>query len=68
IGYNLLLVSLRDRKFLLEDKKRLCAWALGTALLGILLMVLHAELCPGGSSTHGNGRALTEKHARETLY
>uniref|UniRef100_A0A673GRF7 Uncharacterized protein n=1 Tax=Sinocyclocheilus rhinocerous TaxID=307959 RepID=A0A673GRF7_9TELE len=37
---------LRDRKFLLEDKKRLCSWALGTALLGILLMVLHAELCP----------------------
>ncbi|XP_052433954.1 intermediate conductance calcium-activated potassium channel protein 4 [Carassius gibelio] len=40
------LYRLRDRKFLLEDKKRLCAWALGTALLGILLMVLHAELCP----------------------
>uniref|UniRef100_A0AAY4AF32 Uncharacterized protein n=1 Tax=Denticeps clupeoides TaxID=299321 RepID=A0AAY4AF32_9TELE len=38
--------QLRDRKFLLEDKKRLCAWALGTAVLGILLMVLHAELCP----------------------
>uniref|UniRef100_A0A8C0YR52 Potassium intermediate/small conductance calcium-activated channel, subfamily N, member 4 n=1 Tax=Cyprinus carpio carpio TaxID=630221 RepID=A0A8C0YR52_CYPCA len=40
------LYRLRDRKFLLEDKKRLCAWALGAALLGILLMVLHAELCP----------------------
>uniref|UniRef100_A0A8C2EBC3 Potassium intermediate/small conductance calcium-activated channel, subfamily N, member 4 n=1 Tax=Cyprinus carpio TaxID=7962 RepID=A0A8C2EBC3_CYPCA len=40
------LYRLRDRKFLLEDKKRLCAWALGTAMLGILLMVLHAELCP----------------------
>ncbi|XP_010883316.1 intermediate conductance calcium-activated potassium channel protein 4 isoform X2 [Esox lucius] len=40
------LYRLRDRKFLLEDKKRLCAWALGTALLGILLMILHAELCP----------------------
>uniref|UniRef100_A0AAY4AER0 Uncharacterized protein n=1 Tax=Denticeps clupeoides TaxID=299321 RepID=A0AAY4AER0_9TELE len=40
------LYRLRDRKFLLEDKKRLCAWALGTAVLGILLMVLHAELCP----------------------
>ncbi|XP_026227510.1 intermediate conductance calcium-activated potassium channel protein 4 isoform X2 [Anabas testudineus] len=37
---------LRDRKFLLEDKKRLCALALGTALLGILLMVIHAEICP----------------------
>ncbi|XP_061094578.1 intermediate conductance calcium-activated potassium channel protein 4 isoform X2 [Conger conger] len=41
------LFRLRDRKFLLEDKKRLCAWALGIALLGILLMVLHTELCPG---------------------
>ncbi len=40
------LYRLRDRKFLLEDKKRLCAWALGTAMLGILLMVLHAEMCP----------------------
>lgn len=40
------LYRLRDRKFLLEDKKRLCAWALGTALVGILLMILHAELCP----------------------
>ena len=40
------LYRLRDRKFLLEDKKRLCACALGTALLGILLMILHAELCP----------------------
>uniref|UniRef100_A0A671Q3I6 Uncharacterized protein n=1 Tax=Sinocyclocheilus anshuiensis TaxID=1608454 RepID=A0A671Q3I6_9TELE len=38
------ILLLRDRKFLLEDKKRLCSWALGTALLGILLMVLHAEL------------------------
>ncbi|XP_030641210.1 intermediate conductance calcium-activated potassium channel protein 4 [Chanos chanos] len=40
------LYRLRDRKFLLEEKKRLCAWALGTAVLGILLMILHAELCP----------------------
>ncbi|XP_051573824.1 intermediate conductance calcium-activated potassium channel protein 4-like isoform X2 [Myxocyprinus asiaticus] len=40
------LYRLRERKFLLEDKKRLCTWALGTALLGILLMILHAELCP----------------------
>lgn len=40
------LYRLRDRKFLLEDKKRLCAWALGTALLGILLMIIHAEMCP----------------------
>ena len=37
---------LRDRKFLLEDKKRLCALALGTAMLGILLMIIHTELCP----------------------
>ncbi|XP_029361091.1 intermediate conductance calcium-activated potassium channel protein 4 [Echeneis naucrates] len=37
---------LRDRKVLIEDKKRLCALALGTALLGILLMIIHAELCP----------------------
>lgn len=40
------LYRLRDRKFLLEEKKRLCALALGTALLGILLMVIHAEICP----------------------
>uniref|UniRef100_A0A3B1KJQ1 Potassium calcium-activated channel subfamily N member 4 n=1 Tax=Astyanax mexicanus TaxID=7994 RepID=A0A3B1KJQ1_ASTMX len=40
------LYRLRDRKFLLEDKRRLCAWALGAAMLGILLMIGHAELCP----------------------
>ncbi|KAG7335701.1 hypothetical protein KOW79_000394 [Hemibagrus wyckioides] len=40
------LYRLRDRKFLLEDKRRLSACALGTALLGILLMILHTELCP----------------------
>lgn len=37
---------LRDRKFLLEDRKRLCALSLGTALLGILLMIIHSEICP----------------------
>ncbi|XP_031708427.1 intermediate conductance calcium-activated potassium channel protein 4 [Anarrhichthys ocellatus] len=36
---------LRDRKFLLEDRKRLCALSLGTALLGILLMIIHSEIC-----------------------
>ena len=40
------LYRLRDRKFVLEDKKRLCAWALGVALLGILLMICRAEMCP----------------------
>ncbi|KAM3613608.1 uncharacterized protein V6R79_002257 [Siganus canaliculatus] len=40
------LYRLRDRKFLLEDKKRLCALALATAVLGILLMIFHAEACP----------------------
>lgn len=40
------LYRLRDRKLLLEDKKRLCALALATALLGILLMIIHAEMCP----------------------
>ncbi|KAJ8005296.1 hypothetical protein DPEC_G00145160 [Dallia pectoralis] len=40
------LCRLRDRKVLLEDKKRVCAWSLGTGLLGILLMIVHAELCP----------------------
>ncbi|XP_017295170.1 intermediate conductance calcium-activated potassium channel protein 4 [Kryptolebias marmoratus] len=40
------LYRLRDRKFLIEDKKRLCALALSTALLGILLMIIHAEICP----------------------
>ncbi|XP_041844231.1 intermediate conductance calcium-activated potassium channel protein 4 isoform X2 [Melanotaenia boesemani] len=40
------LYRLRDRKLLIEDRKRVCAWALGTALLGILLMIIHAEICP----------------------
>ncbi|XP_069549452.1 intermediate conductance calcium-activated potassium channel protein 4 [Brachyistius frenatus] len=40
------LYRLRDRKFLVEDRKRFCALALGTALLGILLMIIHAEICP----------------------
>lgn len=40
------LCRLKDRKFLIEDKKRLCAMALGTALVGILLMIIHAEICP----------------------
>ncbi|CAL1611414.1 unnamed protein product [Knipowitschia caucasica] len=40
------LYRLRDRKLLIEDKKRLCALALGTALLGVLLMIVHAEMCP----------------------
>ncbi|KAJ3598225.1 hypothetical protein NHX12_001736, partial [Muraenolepis orangiensis] len=40
------LYRLRDRKFLLEDKRRLCAWSLGVALLGILLMIIRAEMCP----------------------
>lgn len=40
------LYRLRDRKFLLEDKKRLCAMALATAVLGILLMIIQAETCP----------------------
>lgn len=39
------LFRLRDRKFLLEDKRRLCALALGTAVLGILLMIIHVEMC-----------------------
>uniref|UniRef100_A0A3P9H4V6 Intermediate conductance calcium-activated potassium channel protein 4 n=1 Tax=Oryzias latipes TaxID=8090 RepID=A0A3P9H4V6_ORYLA len=43
-GHNL--YRLRDRKLLIEDKKRLCALALGAALLGILLMIIHAEICP----------------------
>lgn len=47
------LYRLRDRKFLLEDKKRLCALALGTAVLGIVLMILHAETCPFIDKTVG---------------
>ncbi|KAF6716209.1 Small conductance calcium-activated potassium channel protein 3 [Oryzias melastigma] len=43
-GHNL--YRLRDRKLLIEDKKRLCALALGAALLGILLMIIHTEICP----------------------
>ncbi|XP_068614536.1 intermediate conductance calcium-activated potassium channel protein 4 [Brachionichthys hirsutus] len=37
--------KLRDRKFLLEDKRRLCALALATAVFGILLMIIHTEAC-----------------------
>ncbi|KAM9723406.1 intermediate conductance calcium-activated potassium channel protein 4 isoform 2-T2 [Menidia menidia] len=40
------LYRLRDRKLLIEERKRICALALGTALLGILLMIIHAEICP----------------------
>ncbi|CAN9513985.1 unnamed protein product [Ophioblennius macclurei] len=40
------LYRLRDRKLLIEDRKQLCRLALGTALLGILLMIIHAEICP----------------------
>lgn len=39
------LYRLRDRKLLVEDKKRLCALSLGAAVLGIVLMISHAELC-----------------------
>ncbi|XP_061572550.1 intermediate conductance calcium-activated potassium channel protein 4 [Cololabis saira] len=39
------LYRLRERKFLVEDRKRICALALSTALLGILLMIIHAEIC-----------------------
>ncbi|TNN68297.1 Small conductance calcium-activated potassium channel protein 1 [Liparis tanakae] len=45
---------LRDRKFLLEDRKRLCALSLGTALLGILLMIIHSEICPFVYKTGSN--------------
>ncbi|XP_063293255.1 intermediate conductance calcium-activated potassium channel protein 4 isoform X1 [Pelobates fuscus] len=40
---------LNKRKALLEEKKRLSAWSLFFALLGILLMVLHTELLWFGS-------------------
>ncbi|XP_063798587.1 intermediate conductance calcium-activated potassium channel protein 4 [Pseudophryne corroboree] len=36
--------KLKKRKVLVEQKKKLSAWALFLALLGILLMVLHTEL------------------------
>ncbi|XP_041112291.1 intermediate conductance calcium-activated potassium channel protein 4-like isoform X2 [Polyodon spathula] len=39
------LCKLRDRTLLSEDKRRLCGWALGTALSGTLLMILQTELC-----------------------
>ncbi|XP_044274751.1 intermediate conductance calcium-activated potassium channel protein 4 isoform X2 [Varanus komodoensis] len=35
---------LRRRKVLLGEERKLAGWALGTALVGILLMVLHTEL------------------------
>ncbi|KAI3360907.1 hypothetical protein L3Q82_013118 [Scortum barcoo] len=40
------LYRLRERKFLLEDKKRLCALSLVAALFGILLMIIHTEIRP----------------------
>ncbi|XP_028325961.1 intermediate conductance calcium-activated potassium channel protein 4 isoform X2 [Gouania willdenowi] len=40
------LYRLRDRKLLIEDRKRISALALGAALLGILFMIIHAEICP----------------------
>ncbi|XP_020493017.1 intermediate conductance calcium-activated potassium channel protein 4 isoform X1 [Labrus bergylta] len=39
------LYRLRDRKLLVEQKKRLCALSLGAAMLGILLMIINAEIC-----------------------
>lgn len=36
---------LHQRNVLLEHKKRLCTLALCTAMLGILLMIIHAEIC-----------------------
>ncbi|KAM8927816.1 intermediate conductance calcium-activated potassium channel protein 4 [Pelodytes ibericus] len=36
--------KLKKRKVLVEEKKRLSAWTLFLALLGILLMVVHTEL------------------------
>lgn len=38
-------LSLKQRRLLLEERKRLCAMALLTAIFGILLMICHAELC-----------------------
>ncbi|XP_060113909.1 intermediate conductance calcium-activated potassium channel protein 4 [Heteronotia binoei] len=35
---------LRLRKILLGEERKLAGWALGTALMGILLMILHTEL------------------------
>uniref|UniRef100_A0A8B9JSX8 Uncharacterized protein n=1 Tax=Astyanax mexicanus TaxID=7994 RepID=A0A8B9JSX8_ASTMX len=58
------LYRLRDRKFLLEDKRRLCAWALGAAMLGILLMIGHAELCPAVYQPVGHPQHHTHAHAR----
>ncbi|XP_041091155.1 intermediate conductance calcium-activated potassium channel protein 4-like isoform X1 [Polyodon spathula] len=42
---SLTLFTLRDRTLLSEAKRRLCGWALGTALSGIFLMILQMELC-----------------------
>ncbi|KAK6471539.1 intermediate conductance calcium-activated potassium channel protein 4-like [Huso huso] len=39
------LFKLRDRTILSEEKRRLCGWALGIALSGIVLMILQTELC-----------------------
>lgn len=38
--------KLKERKVLVEQKKRLSAWILVLALLGIILMVIHTELIP----------------------
>lgn len=55
------LYRLRDRKFLLEDKKRLCALALGTAVLGIVLMIIHAETCPYINKPVGTKRIVSSR-------
>ncbi|XP_076016869.1 intermediate conductance calcium-activated potassium channel protein 4 [Genypterus blacodes] len=39
------LSRLRDRKLLLEEKKFLCSAALCMGVLGILLMIIHSEIC-----------------------
>lgn len=38
--------KLKERKVLVEQKKRLSAWILLLALLGIIFMVIHTELIP----------------------
>lgn len=60
------LYRLRDRKFLLEDKKRLCALALGTAVLGIVLMIIHAETCPFIDKPVGRSELFLRAAARLT--
>lgn len=50
--------KLKERKVLVEQKKRLSAWILVLALLGIILMVIHTEVVPAAICEVSGGTTL----------